>query len=64
LAKANEEGRDFVGVMLHHSKMLDEDFQILDELLKNLSKRSIQSVFFSDMLPGNGRRLDIEVGHV
>lgn len=64
LARCNEEGRDSVGVMLHHSKMVAEDFEILDELLKNLSKRSIQSVFFSDMVPGFERRVEPEVSHV
>lgn len=64
LARRQEAGHDSVGVMLHHCKMNEEDFTILDELLKELSKRNIQSVFFSDMLPGSERRVDIEVGHV
>lgn len=64
LAKYNEEGRESLGVMLHHTKMTEDDYTILDELLKDLSKRSIQSVFFSDMLPGFERRADSEVSHV
>jgi hypothetical protein len=64
LARANESGIDSMGVMLHHGKMTDADFETLDELLKNLSKRCIQSVFFSDMLPGSERRVDQELSHV
>lgn len=64
LAKYNEEGRESLGVMLHHTKMTEDDYAILDELLKDLSKRSIQTVFFSDMLPGFERRADSEVSHV
>lgn len=64
LARGHEEGRDAMGVMLHHGRMTEGDFETLDELLKNLCKRSIQSVFFSDMLPGSERRVDQELSHV
>ena len=64
LARFNDEGRDFAGIMLHHARMEENDFLVLDELLKELTKRNIQSVFFSDMLPGSERRTGIEVGHV
>jgi hypothetical protein len=64
LAALHEAGRDHAGVMLHHAKMTDADFATLDEVLKNISKRSIQSVFFSDMVPGFERRDTPEVSHV
>jgi len=64
LARRNEAGHECSGVMLHHCRMTDEDFQTLDELLKDLSKRCIPTNFFSDMVPGMGRTRDIEVTHV
>jgi hypothetical protein len=64
LAKQYEQGEEFVGVMLHHASMKEEDFETLEELLKNLRKRNIFSCFFSDLIPGFERRAEIEVGHV
>ncbi len=64
LARRNEEGADFVGVMLHHDKMTEEDFSTLDDLLKELTKRNISSCFFSDLIPGSERRAERELGHV
>lgn len=64
LAKRNEAGQECTGVMLHHSKMTEEDFVILDDLLKEISKRGIASCFFSDLIPGSERRREIEVTHV
>ncbi|MCO5142234.1 MAG: hypothetical protein M9962_03990 [Oligoflexia bacterium] len=65
LAKAYESGAESTGVMLHHTKMIDEDYETLDLLLKELSKRCIQSVFFSEMLPGGSlQKLEIEANHV
>lgn len=64
LAKWHDEGKDFSGIKLNHSEMKENDFEKLDELLKELSKRNIQTVFFSDMHRGSERRTGIEVGHV
>jgi len=64
LARRNEAGIDCTGVMLHHCKMTEEDFSILDDLLKEISKRGIASLFFSDLVPGNERRREIEMSHV
>ena len=63
-SSSSPQGDDFAGVMLHHCRMTDEDFATLDELLKDLSKRSIYSCFFSDLIPGSERRREIEVTHV
>lgn len=64
LARRHEAGEDHAGVMLHHGRMTDEDFATLDELLKNLTKRNIRSVFYSDMIPGFERRETPELSHV
>lgn len=65
LANEYERGAESTGVMLHHAKMEEEDFETLDQLLKELSKRSIRTVFFSEMLPGGGvEKLEIEANHV
>jgi hypothetical protein len=60
----HEMGEDHAGVMLHHNRMTDEDFATLDELLRDLSKRSIQTSFFSDLIPGFERRDTPELSHV
>lgn len=64
LARRHEAGDDHAGVMLHHGVMNDEDFATLDELLRNLSKRNIRSVFYSDMIPGFERLTSPEPTHV
>jgi hypothetical protein len=64
LANKFEAGEEFTGVMLHHNVMTDEDFQTLEELLKELTKRNIFSCFYSDLIPGFERRVESEVGHV
>ncbi len=64
LASKFEAGEEFTGVMLHHNVMTDEDFQTLEELLKELTKRNIFSCFYSDLIPGFERRVESEVGHV
>lgn len=64
LANRQEEGHAVTGVMLHHCKMEEADFEALDLLLKQMSKRSIESMFFSEMLPEGARRRGIEVSHV
>jgi peptidoglycan/xylan/chitin deacetylase (PgdA/CDA1 family) len=64
LSKKYEQGEEFTGVMLHHANMTEEDFEILEDLLKELRKRNIFSCFYSDLIPGFERRTEIEVGHV
>jgi hypothetical protein len=64
LALWNEEGKNSAGIMLHHNRMTDSDFLEMDTLLKELSKRNIQTVFFSDMVPGSERRSELESFHV
>ena len=64
LARAHEAGTDFVGIGLRHAELSSDDLEVIDGLLKNLSKRSIQTVFFSDMLPGFEQRLEMESGHL
>lgn len=64
LARKNEAGQDCTGVTIHHGKMVDEDFDILDELLRELSKRSINTCFFSDLIPGNERLQNIDIVHI
>jgi hypothetical protein len=64
LRERHEMGEDHTGVMLHHNRMTDEDFATLDELLRDLAKRSIQTSFFSDLIPGFERRDTPELSHV
>lgn len=64
VARYFEAGREFTGIALEHASMNDEDFAALDELLKEMSKRCVQSVFFSDLLPGSERRLGAELAHL
>lgn len=39
-----------VGIMLHHKVMGDEDFTELDQLLRTLHERQVQTVFFRELL--------------
>ncbi len=64
LAAKYEAGEEFTGIMLHHSVMTEEDFEVLESLLKDLTKRNIYSCFYSDLIPGFERRAEAEVGHV
>lgn len=64
LASKYEAGEEFTGIMLHHNVMTDEDFDTLEGLLKDLTKRNIYSCFYSDLIPGFERRVEAEVGHV